>query len=129
MPVRYERVSVEFVGTTAETLAKIAESFIRIENEMRKNGLNDAHFAWSQRQEDCLRIIRELARRCEEMLPAQVLAKIQNRPSIYEAIKMKSSRDMVTRNLRNAGVPRRPVGRPRKVPKQVKDDNSNDRNC
>lgn len=129
MPVRYERVSVEFVGTTAETLAEIAESFIRIEKQMRQNGLNDAHFAWSQRQEDCLRIIRELARRCEEMLPAQLLAKIQNRPSIYEAIKLKSSRDMVTRELRNAGAPCRPVGRPRKVPKQTDSGDSTDRTC
>ena len=120
--MNYQKISVEYLGTTLEVLTEIATNLRKVEAEMRENGLDEAYFPWTQRQEDCLEIIKKLARRCDGVLPAQILAKKQNRPSIYEGIKAKSARDMAAREARQKGLPRRPVGRPRKVvPDNAKD--------
>jgi len=117
MGVKYEWKSEEIVLTTAENLKKATELLTQVALEMQQNGMKEALFPWTQRQWDCLDIVLTLAHQCQAVLPAQIAAKKQNRPSQFELAQKKSRRDVAVRKLRNSALPPtppKPRGRPRK---------------
>ena len=114
MGVKYEWKSSELVTSTAESLKKATEQLTQVALEMQQHGMPEALFPWTQRQWDCLDVIITLASQCHAVLPAQLLAKQQNRPSQYEVMQKKSRRDVAARKARGAGAPPKPRGRPKK---------------
>ncbi|MEI8018050.1 MAG: hypothetical protein WCH39_07595 [Schlesneria sp.] len=117
MPVKYEVKGVDVVTSTAESLKKATEQLTQVAYEMQQHDLKQALFPWTQRQWDCLDVIITLANQCVAVLPAQIIAKSQNRPSQYEIMQKRSKRDVAARKARNAGVadgPPKKRGRPRK---------------
>ena len=84
MPLKYERRNVELVTSTAESLKKAVEQLTQVAADMQQHGMKDALFPWTQRQWDCLDVIITLANQCAAVLPTQIVAKAQNRPSQYE---------------------------------------------
>jgi hypothetical protein len=114
MGVKYEWKSSEIVASTAESLKKATEQLTQVALEMQQHGLDEALFPWTQRQWACLDVIITLANQCLAVLPAQVIAKQQERPSQYEIMQKKSRRDVAVRKARNAGAPPKPRGRPKK---------------
>lgn len=117
MGVKYELKNVDLIISTAENLRKASEQLTQVAAEMQQHGLKEALFPWAQRQWDCLDVIVTLANQCSAVLPIQILAKQQNRPSQYELMQKKSRRDMAARKARiEAGpdAPAKPRGRPRK---------------
>lgn len=117
MGVKYEWKSEEIVISTAEILKKATEQLTQVALEMQQNGLKEALFPWTQRQWDCLDVVVTLAHQCQAVLPAQVIAKKQGRPSQFELAQKKSRRDVAARKVRNSALPAtppKPRGRPRK---------------
>ena len=117
MPVTYNWVSAEIVLSTAESLKKVAEQLTQVAYEMQQHGMKKALFPWTPRQDQCHDLIVKLANQCVTDLPAQTLAKSQNRPSIYEQMQQKSKRDVAARKTRSsAGSPAasKTRGRPKK---------------
>ncbi len=114
MPLKYERKSIELVTSTAESLKKAVEQLTQVASDMQKHGMKDALLPWTQRQWDCLDVIVTLANQCVAVLPTQIIAKSQNRPSQYESMQKKSQRDVASRKARDAGEPPKPRGRPKK---------------
>lgn len=117
MGVKFEWKSAELVISTAESLRKATEQLTQVAAEMQQHGMKEALFPWTQRQWDCLDVIITLASQCVAVLPAQVVAKDQGRPSQYEVMQKKSRRDMAARKNRLAAgpaAPPRPRGRPKK---------------
>lgn len=120
MGLKFEWKSVDLVISTAESLKKATEQLAFVAAEMQKHEMNDALFPWTQRQWDCLDVIITLSNQCGAVLPAQLIAKAQGRPSQYETMQKKSRRDMAARKARTVidpNNPPRPRGRPRKTPK------------
>jgi hypothetical protein len=116
MPTTYHWTDAEMVLSTAESLKKAATQLTQVANDMQQNGMSKVLLPWSQRQFDCLDVIVTLAGQCVAVLPTQVMAKKQNRPSQYELMQTKSRRDVAARKARQAGAPPRPRGRPKKNP-------------
>lgn len=121
MSVRYAWITSEVVTLAADALKKAAEQFTQVALEMQQNGLEQALFPWNQRQDDCIELVLTLAGQCQVMLPSQILARQQQRPSRLEIVQERSRRDVAARNKRQAaagGPPklRRKRGRPRKNP-------------
>ena len=117
MAVKYEWKSVELVTSTAESLKKASENLTQVAVEMQQHDMPQALFPWTQRQWDCLDVIVTLAGQCGVVLPAQILAKAQNRPSQYEIMQERSKRDVAARKTRQAAepdAPKNPRGRPKK---------------
>ena len=119
MPVKYELKSAEVVTSTAESLKKATEQLTQVAFEMQQHNLKQALFPWTQRQWDCLDVVITLANQCIAVLPSQIVAKTQNRPSQYEIMQKRSKRDVAARKLRNAATadpnaPPKKRGRPRK---------------
>jgi hypothetical protein len=117
MGVKYEWKSSELVTSTAESLKKATEQLTQVALEMQQHDMPQALFPWTQRQWDCLDVIITLASQCVAVLPAQMVAKAQDRPSQYEVMQKRSRRDVEARKARNsapAGTPPKPRGRPRK---------------
>lgn len=117
MPTKYERKSVDLILSTAESLKKATEQFTQIAAEMQQYGMTEAYFPWTQHQWSCVDTIITLASNCVSVLPAQILAKIQNRESQYEIMQKKSRRDVASRKARLTTQPqteKKPRGRPRK---------------
>jgi len=114
MPLKYERKSVELVISTAESLKKAVEQLTQVAQEMQQNGMEQVLLPWTQRQWDCLDVVITLANQCVAVLPTQIVAKTQNRPSQYESIQKKSQRDIASRTARIAGAAPKPRGRPKK---------------
>ncbi|WP_010587998.1 hypothetical protein [Schlesneria paludicola] len=117
MGVKYERKSVDLILSTAESLKKATEQFAQVAAEMQHHGMTDALFPWTQRQWDCLDVVITLASTCANVLPAQILAKAQNRESQFEIMQKKSRRDVASRKARLATetpAAKKPRGRPRK---------------
>jgi hypothetical protein len=112
---RYEWKSREILIITAEALKQASEQLTQVAVDMQQRGMSDALFPWTTRQNDCLKIIGELAKQCLDAIPLQIIAKAQNRPSCFELAKQKSARDGAARKIRNANVPAKTRGRPRKV--------------
>jgi hypothetical protein len=119
MPVKYESKSIDLVTSTAESLKKATEQLTQVAFEMQQNHLKQALFPWTQRQWDCLDVVLTLANQCVAVLPSQIVAKTQNRPSQYEIMQKRSKRDVAARKLRDAAnvdpnAPPKKRGRPRK---------------
>lgn len=119
MPVKYESKSVDVVTSTAESLKKATEQLAQVAYEMQQHNLKQALFPWTQRQWDCLDVVITLANQCVAVLPSQIVAKTQNRPSQYEIMQKRSKRDVAARKLRNAAnadpnAPPKRRGRPPK---------------
>ena len=114
MGVKFEWKSVELVTTTADSLKKATEQLTQVAAEMQQHGMKEVLLPWTQRQWDCLDVIITLANQCVAVLPAQVVAKAQNRPSQYEMMQKKSRRDVASRKARLAGAPPKRRGRPPK---------------
>ena len=102
MPTKYEPKSAELVVSTAETLKNVAEQLAQVAAEMEQHGMKEALFPWTQRQWDCLDLIITLSNQCAAVLPSQVVAKQQKRPSQYETMQKKSQRDIAARKARLA---------------------------
>lgn len=118
MGVKFEWKSVDLVVSTAESLKKATEQLTQVAADMQKHGMKEALFPWTQRQWDCLDVIITMASQCSAVLPAQLVAKDQGRPSQYEMMQKKSKRDMAARKARLAAGPQappRPRGRPKKA--------------
>lgn len=116
MPTTYHWTNSETVISTAEILKKAAEQLTQVALDMQQHKMSKVLLPWSQRQFDCLDVIVTLTGQCVAVLPAQIVAKQQNRPSQYELMQKKSRRDVASRKARNAGAPPKPRGRPRKKP-------------
>ena len=119
MGVKYEWKTVELITSTAESLKKATEQLTQVAAEMRHHGMTEALFPWTQRQWDCLDVVITLASTCANVLPAQILAKAQNRESQFEIMQKKSRRDVAARKARleaESPTPKKPRGRPRKSP-------------
>ena len=117
MGVKYEWKTVEIVSSTAESLKKAAEQLTQVVAEMQQHDMKKALFPWTQRQWDCHDVILTLANQCFAVLPAQTLAKAQNRKSQYEIMQERSKRDVAARKTRKAAEPDAPTkkrGRPKK---------------
>lgn len=117
MGTKYEWKSVDVITSTAESLKTATEQFVQVAAELQQHGMKEALFPWTQRQWDCLDTIITLANQCVAVLPAQIIAKKQNRPSQYEMMQKKSQRDVAARNARLADGPvmvKKPRGRPKK---------------
>jgi hypothetical protein len=120
VPVKYESKSVDVVVSTAESLKKATEQLAQVAAEMQQHHLKVALFPWTQRQWDCLDVVITLANQCVAVLPTQIVAKAQNRPSQYETMQKRSKRDVAARKVRNAATadpnaPPKKRGRPRKT--------------
>ena len=105
MGTKYEWKSVDVITSTAESLKTATEQFVQVAAELQQHGMKEALFPWTQRQWDCLDTIITLANQCVAVLPAQIIAKKQNRPSQYEMMQKKSQRDVAARNARLADGP------------------------
>ena len=119
MGIKFEWKTIELVVSTAESLKKATEQLTQVAADMQQNGMKEALFPWTQRQWDCLDVIITLTNQCHAVLPTQIIAKQQGRPSQYEVMQKKSRRDIAARKARlEAGpaVPSKPRGRPRKNP-------------
>src|SRR5580698_10376117 len=117
MGVKFEWKTTELVISTAETLKKPTEQLTQVAVDMQQQGMKEALFPWTQRQWDCLDVIITLANQCVAVLPAQLVAKQQGRPSQYEVMQKKSRRDVAARKARIAdgpAAPPKPRGRPKK---------------
>ncbi len=117
MGVKFEWKNVELVISTAESLKKATEQLTQVAAEMQQHGMKEALFPWTQRQWDCLDVIITLSNQCVAVLPAQLIAKAQGRPSQYEVMQKKSRRDIAARKARIAAgpsAPPKPRGRPKK---------------
>jgi hypothetical protein len=117
--IKYEWKTIEMVSSTAEALKKASEQLTQVAYEMQQHDLRSALFPWTQRQWDCHDVIVTLANQCVAVLPAQILAKAQNRPSQFEIMQMRSQRDIAARKARQGAdpnAPKRKRGRPRKNP-------------
>jgi hypothetical protein len=120
VPVKYEVKTVDVVASTAESLKKATEQLTQVAADMQQHNLKSALFPWTQRQWDCLDVVITLANQCVAVLPTQIVAKAQNRPSQYETMQKRSKRDVAARKLRNAqtadpNAPPKKRGRPRKT--------------
>ncbi len=102
MPAKFEKKSLEIILSTAETLKKVTEQLSQVAADMQQNGMKEALLPWTQRQWDCLDVIITLANQSVAVLPAQIVAKSQNRPSQYEVMQKKSKRDAAARKARQA---------------------------
>ena len=120
VPVKYEPKSVDVVTSTADSLKKATEQLTQVAFEMQQHHMKQALFPWTQRQWDCLDVIITLANQCLAVLPSQIVAKTQNRPSQYEVMQKRSRRDGVLRKPSasadgNGAAKKR--GRPKKAAK------------
>lgn len=84
MPAKFEYKNTDLVITTAQTLKKATRQFEQVAADMKKNGMTEALFPWTQRQWECLDVVITLANQCVAVLPSQIDAKAKNRPSVYE---------------------------------------------
>lgn len=114
MPAKFEWKSSDLVVSTAETLKRATEQFAQVAADMQQHGLTEALFPWTQRQWDCLDVVITLANQCIAVLPTQINAKRQGRPSQYEVMQKKSRRDVANRKNKDPDAPPRPRGRPKK---------------
>ena len=108
VPVKYEPKSVDVVTSTADSLKKATEQLTQVAFEMQQHHMKQALFPWTQRQWDCLDVIITLANQCLAVLPSQIVAKTQNRPSQYEVMQKRSRRDGVLRKPSASADGRRP---------------------
>ena len=100
MPAKYELTSLELVLTTAESLKKSSEQLVQVATDMQQHGMQQALFPWTQRQWSCLDAIITLTNQCLAVLPSQVTAKTQGRPSHYEITKTRSRKITAEREVR-----------------------------
>ncbi len=102
MGQKYEWQSLDNVETTAAALQEAASHLVAVALAMRENAMQQALFPWTQRQWDCLDVIITLGSQCESVIPSQVTAKRQNRPSQYEIAKKRSAITVAGRKARGA---------------------------
>ncbi len=119
MGIRYQRISVKHITSTADALRASAENLAKVAMDMQASGMNDALFTWTQNQWKSLEAVITLCSQCVIVLPAQILAKQQGRLSTFEITKEKSQRDVESRRKRekkspDPKKPPRKRGRPRK---------------
>lgn len=121
MPRTYERKSLELILSTAESLKRATEQLTQVAADMQQHDMKEALFPWTDRQWTCLDVMITLANQCVAVLPAQITAKMQNRPSQYEIVIAKSNRDGSAKAAKaeESGEPgtAKKRGRPRKNPK------------
>ncbi|HEY0984085.1 MULTISPECIES: hypothetical protein [unclassified Schlesneria] len=120
MPLKYESKSAEMVASTAESLKKATEQLTQVAMEMQQHKLTHALFPWTQRQWDCLDVIITMANQCVAVLPAQIVAKNQGRPSQYEIMQKRSKRDVAARKARMAATTSATDATPKKRGRPVK---------
>lgn len=115
MGQKYEWQSLANIETTAAALQEVASQLVHVAMKMRENSMEQALFPWTQRQWDSLDVMITLGSECSLVIPAQVTAKQQNRPSKYEVIKKKSAITVSQRKARQSTrEPKRARGRPKK---------------
>ena len=119
MGIKYEWRTLDDVESIIEGLAKATENLTSITTQMRANRMEKVLLAWAQRHWDAYDLITTVAATCASMVPAQVDAKRQNRPSKYEKAIKQSAQDAQTRRTKQGPAeleepPKKPRGRPRK---------------
>lgn len=119
MGIKYEWRTAEVVTSTANSLKRATEQLTQVALDMQRHELKQALFPWTQHQWNCLDVVITMASQCQAVLPTQILARQQNRPSQFEVIQKKSKRDVAARKARQAASgeppkPPKPRGRPRK---------------
>ena len=117
MGIKYEwRTGVE-IETAADGLAHAAAYLTGIALQMREHKMDKVLLTWAQRHWDAYDLITTAAASCAALMPAQIDAKKQGRPSKYEKAVKQSQKDAATKAAKKSKLPPKPAkqrGRPRK---------------
>lgn len=92
MPVCYTPKDIDVIVSTADSLKTAAAQLMQVAADMQQAKMKEALFPWTDRQWSCLDVIVTLANQCVAVLPSQIMAKTQNRPSQYELVVKKSEK-------------------------------------
>jgi len=115
--IKYEWRTGTEVESAADGLAKAASNLVQIAMQMREHKMDRVLLTWAQRHWDAYDLIITAAAACVALMPAQVDAKVQGRPSKYEKSIKQSQKDAATKAAKKSSLPespKKPRGRPRK---------------
>jgi hypothetical protein len=117
MGITYERKSKERITEFAEGLANAAAHLTQVVLQMNTNQMDNAVFTWVQRHTDAYDIVTAAAATCLAMMPKQIEAKKQGRPSIYETRMARSEKEAKAKKSRVTATssPPKKRGRPKKA--------------